>query len=244
MGWLDTLANVGGDLLSGYLGGQTAEDAADKSTEALSQGKAASEAAVAQGRSDVLGTTQPALADLLSGYQGALGVTEQQGPAEQMSLALSGALGPEAQQAAQQNFLQSPGQQFLQSEQERALLRNQGAIGGLGGGNVRSALQDQAYGRAATFQQQNLTNLMNLAIPEQQRASNLANILQGGGQNIAALRTGTGTNLANLAMGGAAQQIPLYSQIGATQAAGALGYGNALQQGVGNAGKTLGSLGA
>jgi hypothetical protein len=64
--------------------------------------------------------------------------------------ALLGLGTPEEQQAAMAAFAETPGQQFLRGQQERALLRNAAAIGGLGGGNVRTALQQQAFGRAAT----------------------------------------------------------------------------------------------
>jgi len=47
-------------------------------------------------------------------------------------------------------FAETPGQQFLRERQERSLLRSAGAIGGLGGGNIRTALQEQAFGRGAT----------------------------------------------------------------------------------------------
>jgi hypothetical protein len=67
-------------------------------------------------------------------------LTEQQ--------ALLGLSGQGAQQEAYARFTESPGQAFLRERQERALLRNAAAIGGLGGGNVRTALQEQAFGRA------------------------------------------------------------------------------------------------
>jgi hypothetical protein len=73
------------------------------------------------------------------------------GPGQQagdVQAALSGALGPEAQAQAFQNFQASPGQQFLQQEGERALVRNQAAIGGLGGGNVRRELVNFGQGLA------------------------------------------------------------------------------------------------
>lgn len=47
------------------------------------------------------------------------------------------------------SFQESPGQRFLRERGERSLLRNSAAIGGLGGGNVRSALQEQGIGFAA-----------------------------------------------------------------------------------------------
>lgn len=64
--------------------------------------------------------------------------------------ALMGLAGPEAGEAAYGRFTASPGQRFLREQQEKALLRNTAAIGGLGGGNVRQALQEQAFGRAQT----------------------------------------------------------------------------------------------
>lgn len=63
-------------------------------------------------------------------------------------LALSGASGPEAQRQAIAQFSASPGQQFLQEQGQRALLRNASAIGGLGGGNVRRELVRQGIGFA------------------------------------------------------------------------------------------------
>ena len=60
--------------------------------------------------------------------------------------ALSGALGPEAQQKAYAAYQQSPGVAFAQQEAERAILRNASALGGLGGGNVRDELSRRAVG--------------------------------------------------------------------------------------------------
>lgn len=75
----------------------------------------------------------------------------------QEQAALSGALGPEAEVRALQAFQESPGQAFLRRRAERALIRNQAAIGGLGGGNIRKALQEQAIG----FAQQDFANRFN-----------------------------------------------------------------------------------
>lgn len=74
-----------------------------------------------------------------------------------LQAALSGAMGQQAQADAYANYNQSPGQRYLQQEAERSLLRNQAAIGGLGGGNVRRALQEQAIGLA----QQDFGNAFN-----------------------------------------------------------------------------------
>jgi hypothetical protein len=59
-----------------------------------------------------------------------------------------GLQGAGAQQAAFDAFKDSPGQAFLRDRGEKALLRNSAAIGGLGGGNIRSGLQQQGIGFA------------------------------------------------------------------------------------------------
>lgn len=69
--------------------------------------------------------------------------------AQQMNAALTGALGADAQAQAYAQFQESPGQAYLREQAERGLTRNAAAIGGLGGGAVRSALQEQAIGMAA-----------------------------------------------------------------------------------------------
>ena len=69
-------------------------------------------------------------------------------PALEKISAFTGASGVEAQEEAFREFRGSPGQQFLRDRAERSLLRNASAIGGLGGGNIRKALQEQAVGLA------------------------------------------------------------------------------------------------
>lgn len=96
-----------------------------------------------------------------------------------------GLRGAEAEQAAISGFTESPGQAFLRDRQERALLRNEAAIGGLGGGNVRTALQEEAFGRAAT--------------QLGERKSRLANVASGGLTQVAR-QGGIGANIsANIA---------------------------------------------
>jgi hypothetical protein len=63
--------------------------------------------------------------------------------------ALAGAQGQAAQQQAYDRFIESPGQQYLREQAERALTRNAAATGGLQGGNVLQALQRNAIGLAA-----------------------------------------------------------------------------------------------
>jgi hypothetical protein len=236
------LLGIGSQLASTYMGDQATQRAQDLYTQQTTQGRQISEQAVRDARADITATLDPSMEDLMAGFQGAVGVLGTQGPAEQQALALSGASGQAAEQGAMDSFLESPGQQFLRDEQERALMRNSGAMGGLGGGNVRSALQEQAYGRAATNQQQRFNNLATMINPEQQRSVNTANVLSQGGTQLANFRSNAGNNLANIITGGAAQQIPLMTASGTAQAGAVMGQNANVQSGINNIGKTLGEM--
>lgn len=140
---------------------------------------------------------------------GEAALTEQQ--------ALLGLSGVEAQQAAFDAFAVSPGQQFMQQRQEEALLRSQAATGGLGGGQVLSALQQQAAGFAQTDLQNQLAQLSGLSQAGQS----------------AAVQTGT---FGAQAAGAAGRQL---TNIGQAQAGGILGAGAAQSQFIGQAGGAL-----
>jgi hypothetical protein len=133
-------------------------------------------------------------------------------PALQQQAALTGLGGPEAQQEAFQAFAQSPGQQFLREQQERALVRQASAIGGLGGGNIRSALQQQAFQRAQTDIGQQFNRLASISGSAQTAAGQLG---QFGAQSAA--------NIGNLQQAG-----------GAARASGILGQSQAIQQALGS----------
>jgi len=145
-------------------GGDAADDAAD------AQAKS-SEAAVAEQRRQ-FDITQKNLSPYLRA--GASALDEQQ--------ELLGLKGATVQQNAFDQFNESPGQAFLRERGERALLQNASAIGGLGGGNVRSALQEQGIG----FAQQQLNT----------RLSQIAG-LSGTGGNAATQLGVIGSNTAN-----------------------------------------------
>lgn len=120
---------------------------------------------------------------------------------------LLGLSGPEAQAAAFAAMQDSPGQQFLKDRAQKNLLRNASAIGGLGGGNVRSALVQQGVG----FAQQDLQNQFG-------RLGQLA----GQGQSAAASVGGFGqqasTNIQNsIANSAQARSSGILNQSAATQ---------------------------
>jgi hypothetical protein len=127
--------------------------------------------------------------------------------------ALLGLSGQGAQKAAYGGIQESAGQRFLRERQQRALVRNSSAIGGLGGGNVRTALQEQAAG----FAMQDVDNQFNrLSAVAGQGASNMP--VQVGSQT-----SPSGTNVnTNTASNSAGNIINAQSNLGAAQASGIL----------------------
>lgn len=118
--------------------------------------------------------------------------------AGQTLAAQSGALGQPAQQSAFDQFISSPGQQFLQDKSEQALRRNASATGGLGGGNLLQALQQNAIGLAQQDfgNQQNV--LGNLASGGLTAARDIGTGRTRAGEQIAGNVAGTSSALANL----------------------------------------------
>jgi len=133
--------------------------------------------------------------------------------------ALLGLSGQEAQQQAMEGLQESPAQQFIRNRQQRALVRNASAIGGLGGGNIRGALQQQAAG----FASQDINNQFN----------RLAT-LTGGGQTAA-------TNIGRFGASAVGQQGQLGMQAAQAQASGILGQQQAQGQLIGNLAQIGGS---
>jgi len=146
-------------------------------------------------------------------------------PAVNQENALLGLGGEEAQQAALAAFNLSPGQQFLRDQGEQALLRNTAAIGGLGGGNVRSALQKQGQGFASQALGEQLNRLASIrggsqsaVLGQGQLGAQTASAIGSGLQNAAAaqasgiLAQNQGFGLGN-ALSGAATGASLGSAI-------------------------------
>ncbi len=115
--------------------------------------------------------------------------------------AFLGLQGQEAEQKAISGFQESPGQVFLRERQERSLLRNEAALGGLGGGNVRTALQDQAFGIASQQLGQRKDRLAGLAGVGAQATASGAAIGANISGNTANLMAGFNQRQANLAAG-------------------------------------------
>ena len=101
----------------------------------------------------------------------------------QQQLALSGALGQEAFNAAYQ---ESPQMAFLREQGMRANLAGAGATGDLGGGNVQKELQRFGQGLASQGLQQQIGNLGQIATQGYNAGRDLSNISTGlGGQQLA-----------------------------------------------------------
>lgn len=170
-GAVDSVVSVGSfGLIDDFSGAGAAADAANNA--AYVQSDAATRAAEIAAESQRLGideqrrqfnVTQGNLAPRIAAGNQAMN----------QQMALLGMGGQEAQQQAFAAFGNSPGQRFLRERQEKALLRNSGAIGGLGGGNVRTALQEQAVGLAAQDYNNQFNRLGAISSGGQAATSNL-----------------------------------------------------------------------
>ncbi len=129
-------AIIGGSLISGVLGSKAASKSADAQAQGQQQNIREQRRQFNVTRKDFRPFQQA----------GVSAINEQQ--------SLLGLQGEESQQASFDAFNQSPGQQFLRDRAQKNLVRNSSAIGGLGGGNVRSALVQQGVG----FAQQDFQN--------------------------------------------------------------------------------------
>ena len=125
--------------------------------------------------------------------------------ANQRSAALSGALGPEAQAAAFQEFQFSPGVDFLREEGERAITRNAARTGGLGGGNVLRELNRFGQGIALQNLGSQIGQLENIANRGIGAATSIADIdtqkantIAGLGRQAAAIPFDASRDIANV----------------------------------------------
>jgi len=188
-----------------------------------------------------------------------IGLGQQQvSTAEQaldQSRALTGLSGVDAQKQAFDSLQASPGQDFLRQRGQQALLRSNAAIGGLGGGQVRSALQQQGIGFAQQDLQNQLARLASFGVAGGSGQTGQVNPLVQ--QNLAGLRSNFANNVGNLGISSAqaagsgligAAQAQGQGLIGAAQAraSGNLGAAQAQSQFLGQVGSGLlgGAIGA
>lgn len=226
------------EFTSGFYGaGAQVEAGRDLGTQALRRGYGTARQDITAGEEASLGTIAAGRERAIGAYDPYLEYGES---AAQQEAALSGALGPEAQQKAIDAFIESPGQKYLRERQEQALLRSSAATGGLGGGRVLTALQEQAMGIAATQQQQHLQNLGTIAgrgaglvgergsllagftgqetNVQQQAAAARAGLSERLGVSEAELETMSASQLAQLAQNAGLAQAEIQQAIGMQQA--------------------------
>jgi len=176
------------------------------SEQALMQGLGGATDVIAQGAAQGRQDIQGGLGQANQAYnQGAAGLNPfSQGgqQAQQKQLALSGALGADAQAQAYQNFQSSPGQDWLRQQGEQGVTRNAAAIGGLGGGNVQKELSRFNQGLASQDYQNQFANLGSLSSQGLTAAGNIGNLRSNQGNmqmnaanNMANISTGTGNIL-------------------------------------------------
>ena len=186
------IAVGGATLVSGYMQGQAAEDAAQ-----IQAGSA--EAGIAEQRRQF-----DAMRELLKPY------TEAGLPALEAQQAFLGLQGPEAERAAIERIRGGETFQALTRQGEEALLQRASATGGLRGGNIQAALSqfrpqllssliEQQYGRLGGMTALGQQSAAGVGAAGLETGANVANLL---GQQGAALAGG------ELAQGRAFASIP------------------------------------
>lgn len=160
------------------LGGTQAAAAADKAAGYVTQ--AAKDAVAEQRRqSDI---TKANLAPWVTAGKGAL----------QSQQALTGVLGSAKQQEAINAMQPTPGQLFMQQQQEKEMLAKAAATGGLGGGNIRADLNKLGVLNSIQNYNTNYNRLAGISGTGQTTASNLSELGQAGAGNIANLQQQAG----------------------------------------------------
>jgi hypothetical protein len=166
---LSAVAVGGATLVSGYMGAQAAEEAAN-----IQAGSA--QAGIAEQRRQF-----EAARELLKPY------TEAGVPALEAQQALIGLQGPEAERAAIQRIQGGETFQALTRQGENALLQQASATGGLRGGNIQGAL--------AQFRPQLLSSLIE---QQYGRLGGMTTLGQQSAAGVGGAGMQTGTNVANL----------------------------------------------
>lgn len=211
-----------------------------------------------QGQQSALSSLYGGFNQAAAGFQPAI---DQGNQASQLQAAYSGALGPEAQAQAFQQYQESPGQQFYRDEQEKALTRNAARMGMSQSGNAWKALQDRAFQQAQTDYGNQFARLGSLADRgfagqqqasgyqaaagqgaaqiNQNTASQLAGLDTAIGNALAGLNTSQGSALANLYGNQATQLAQSRQNYGNTYANTLLGTGSEQAQLAQNLGTAL-----
>lgn len=111
--------------------------------------------------------------------------------------------GVDAEQTANDNFNESPGQAFLRERGERSVTRNAAATGGLQGGNVLKALTKFGIGTAAQNRGEHMDRLRGVARSGDFATANQASIGSNLASSLAGLQVGKGKARATGILGSA-----------------------------------------
>lgn len=188
-------------------------------------GQQADLSGVSRGVAGQIGQGVSALSPFAASGRGAIGIQE----------ALSGLQGREAFNEA---LIDSPVQQFLREQGQRAVTSQAAALGGLGGGNVQRELARFGQGLAGQQLQQQLSNIQNItgrglqaAGQQAQLRGQQAGITSALGQTQASLNQQRALQAQSLSAQAARQQADIAAQQRSQLASGVLGLGGQLAQG-------------
>ena len=152
----------------------------------------------------------------------------------QQQQALLGLGGQEAQDAAFNVFAESPGQRFIREQAQKSLTRNAAALGGIGGGNVRSALVEQGAGFAAQDFGNQFNRLGDIRTSGQNAATNIGQGALTVGGNVGATKFNAGQLIGAGAINTAARQGQFGQNFATNQGNIAIQQGNARATGIQN----------
>jgi len=206
---------------------QSIQGGLDQGNSSLRDNAAAAQGFLSSGAADAQGYLQTQADRGIGGIRDQLAITQGRldpyTQAGNRALATTedflGQSGVEAQQNAFDNFTESPGQAFFREQQEQARLRNSAATGGLGGGRVQMALQDDAFGRASTRLDNQLNRLSELSGRGQQSATQQGQFGQAAESDISQLLAQLGGRQSDVSTSTAARQAGVSSNLGAGLAA-------------------------
>ena len=218
-------------------------------TQGVNTGRGDINTGVNTGRGDINTGINIGRGDLTTGIDYFNNYTGQGNAALNLMGAQSGAQGQAAQQQAFNNYSMSPEQQYLREQGERAVLRNQAAIGGLGGGNVQQELQRQGMGLAQqdyANQYNRLAGLSELGMQGSTSQANLRNALGDmsyqGGNALGNMAYQGGSALGTLAYKGGSEVGNMAYGTGNTLAAGRTRAGELIGQNITNTTSALGNI--
>lgn len=242
---------AGGTFLSNAFGAREARKAGEAQAGASREaGRISSEAFREAGDIELSAFQGFAGAQTRAGEVGAAGLREAAGTfqpfavggaeAAQQEAALSGALGPEAQQAAISAQVDSPFTKFIEQRGRAQIGQGSAATGGLGGGQRLKALTEFGQGVATQSLGQQLQNLRNVRQSGFNATSNIADLISraSGVESGAILGAGQAGLSGQQALavgirGAGGAQATGVSQAGTARAQGRLNAAGQIQQGVG-----------